>query len=113
MTKAERFAEEEAAAKRKLTESYRVLAQARARIRTEAKKATDKRRYQVGALADEAGLLTWTNAELAAAFTALAQHRAVSTEVGIPDAPLSDCGVFHGVSENGVAETGSRVSAAH
>ena len=42
-----------------------------AALRDEERKATDKRRYQVGALAEEAGLFAMSNTELAEVFAAL------------------------------------------
>ena len=76
MTKAERLAakiqrDKETLEKQRLAlaESEATLRleirQSEAALRDEERKATDKRRYQVGALADEAGLFAWTNAELA------------------------------------------------
>ena len=55
MTKAERLATKEAADRQKLDESRKALARTQALMREEARKSTDKRRYYVGALADEAG----------------------------------------------------------
>jgi hypothetical protein len=112
MTKAERLAAKEAADQQKLDDSRKALARTQALRREETRKATDKRRYAVGALADEAGLLAWSNADLRAVFTLLARL----ADAGQPVAVLEEClreptlGVG---AENGVAESATRVSAPH
>jgi hypothetical protein len=83
MTRAERAAEkvrkeraklaqQEWAAKMAALEQRKAIAQAEATVREETRKAVNKRRYHVGALADDAGLFAWSNADLAAAFAVLA-----------------------------------------
>ena len=73
MTKAERFAA-------KIERDKEALAQRQATSpRDVTRQATNKRRYQVGALADDAGLLAWSNADLAGLFTALATLKDVPT----------------------------------
>ena len=57
----------EEAADKQLEDSARRWRSRKPRLREETRKATNKRRYQVGAMADDAGLLAWSNAELAAA----------------------------------------------
>ena len=89
----------------------KALAESEAALREENRQATDKRRYQVGALADEAGLLAWSNAEIATLFARVVTLRAQSADLlatllAEPVPPAK-------ARENGVAETPSRVSAAH
>ena len=68
MTKAERLARRLPRDKESLEKQRLALAQNEAALREETRKETNKRRYQVGALADEAGLLAWSNDEIAALF---------------------------------------------
>jgi hypothetical protein len=63
----ERLARESRAAQRK------TILQAEAAVREETRKATNKRRYYVGFLAEEAGLFTWSNADLQKIFLAVAR----------------------------------------
>jgi hypothetical protein len=86
MTKAERLAakiarDKETLEKQRLAllESEATLRaeirQSEAALRDEERKATDRRRYQVGALAEEAGLFSMSNTELAEVFIALGALR--------------------------------------
>jgi hypothetical protein len=68
----EKRVEAQRVAKEKDAASRKAIMQAEASVREETRKATNKRRYHVGALADEAGLFAWSNADLAAVFTVLA-----------------------------------------
>ena len=111
MTKAERLAAKIARDKETLEKQRLALAQNEAALREETRKVTNKRRYEVGALADEAGLLAWSNAEIATLFARVVTLRAQSADLlatllAEPVPPAK-------VRENGVAETPSRVSAAH
>ena len=111
MTKAERLAAKIARDKETLEKQRLALAQNEAALREETRKVTHKRRYEVGALADEAGLLAWSNAEIATLFARVVTLRAQSADLlatllAEPVTPAK-------VRENGVAETPSRVSAAH
>ena len=83
MTRAERAAETVRKAKERLLEHERIakeqrlaqrkaIMQAEAAVREEDRKATNKRRYHVGAMADEAGLFAWSNADLRGLFGLLA-----------------------------------------
>ena len=106
MTKTERLAA-------KIARDKEALAHRQARLREVTRAATNKRRYQVGALADDAGLLAWSNADLAGLFTALATLKDVSNPIAVLQAILDDsqrCTVGCGT---GVAESATRVSAAH
>ena len=86
MTKAERLAAKIQRDKETLEKQHLAVAereatlraeirQSESALREETRQALNKRRYQVGALADEAGLLEWTNAHLTAAFAALGALR--------------------------------------
>ena len=79
MTKAERLAAKIQRDRDTLEKQRQVLADSEATLRAEIRhseaalrdeerKATDKRRYQVGALAEEAGLFAMSNTELAEVF---------------------------------------------
>jgi hypothetical protein len=106
MTKTERLAVQ-------IQRNKQALAQRQARLREVTRQATNKRRYQVGALADDAGLLAWSNADLAGLFTALATLKDVPNPVAVLEAILGDSQRCTVGCETGVAETPSRVSAAH
>ena len=111
MTKAEHLAAKIARDKETLEKQRLALAQNEAALREETRKVTNKRRYEVGALADEAGLLAWSNAEIATLFARVVTLRAQSADLlatllAEPVPPAK-------ARENGVAETPSRVSAAH
>ena len=111
MTKAERLAAKIQQSKDTIEKERKALAESEAALREETRQATDKRRYQVGALADEAGLLAWSNAEIATLFARVVTLRAQSADLlatllAEPVTPAK-------VRENGVAETPTRVSAAH
>lgn len=89
----EKLAEQERQDKERRAEQMKAIAQAEASAREETRKATNKRRYHVGALADEAGLFAWSNADLAAVFAVLAKL----AETPNPAAALEGM-----VGENGV-----------
>jgi hypothetical protein len=86
MTRAERAAEQVRKAKEKAEALERTQKEERVRqqeetrkaeavLREETRKMTNKRRYYVGALADDAGLFAWSNSEIAAVFAVLARLR--------------------------------------
>jgi hypothetical protein len=81
MTKADRVALREQQLQDKLALANRQLVQFHAKRRTASRADLNKRRYQVGALADEAGLFGWSNAELAEMFRVLACLRDASDPV--------------------------------
>ena len=111
MTRAERLAAKEAADKQKLEDSRKALALTQAALREATRKATNKRRYQVGAMADDAGLLAWSNAELGRVFAALARFTAIEHPGAVLETLLGDPdGLAVGVG-NGGAEARPRVSA--
>jgi hypothetical protein len=111
MTKAERLAAKIARDKETLEKQRLALAQNEAALREETRKVTNKRRYEVGALADEAGLLAWSNAEIATLFARLVTLRAQSAD--LLATLLAEPVTSAKATGNGVAETPSRVSAAH
>jgi hypothetical protein len=59
-------------AKAAVTEQKKAVAVAEGQVREATRRALHKRRYRVGALADEAGLFGYSDAELAGMFAALA-----------------------------------------
>jgi hypothetical protein len=67
----ERLAEQEREAKEQRANQRKAIAQAEAAQREETRKADNKRRYHVGALAQEAGLFVWSNSDLKAVFAVL------------------------------------------
>ena len=122
MTKAERLAAKIQRDKDTLEKQRQVLAESEATLRAEIRhseaalrdeerKATDKRRYQVGALAEEAGLFAMSNTELAEVFAALGALRAGERPGAVLEALVGYPERFSEGSENGtghdpVLETG-------
>jgi hypothetical protein len=74
VTKDQRLAEATRRAKEKLAKDRKALAYRQEQEREAGRKARDRRRYQVGALADAAGLLAWEDAALRELFAALYQN---------------------------------------
>jgi len=110
MTRAERAAEQvrkaqakldaqERQAKAERAERLRAIAQAKATAREETRKMTNKRRYFVGALADDAGLFVWNNSEIAAVFAVLAGMKDIPNPAAVLEGLLGENGV--GVSGSG------------
>lgn len=73
----EKRAEAQRRAKEKDVELAELERQAAATVREETRKATNKRRYHVGAVFDEAGLFAWSNAELVAVAAVLSRFAGV------------------------------------
>jgi hypothetical protein len=71
MTRAERLAQTEARAQAKLDADHKRLAQVQAQRREEERKARNKRRFAVGAMADDAGLLALSDVDLVGLFALL------------------------------------------
>jgi hypothetical protein len=90
MTRLERLAATEARAKTKLAVEQQRLVQIQGLRKAEEHKANNKRRYQVGTLADEAGLLSWDNSTIAALFCLLATLRDVPNPVGVLEGLLCE-----------------------
>jgi hypothetical protein len=68
----ERLAALELQAREQQASQRKAIAQAEARVRLEARKATQKRRYAWGALAEDAGLFAWSDADWQAVCAVLA-----------------------------------------
>lgn len=83
-----------------------------ATLRDETRKATNRRRYLVGALADEAGLLAWSDTDLAGIFAALAPLKAVPHPVAVLEAILGDAPQWSVGCEPGVDASMTHDSAA-
>ena len=111
MTKAERLAAKIARDKASLEQQRLALVQHEAALRDETRKATDRRRYQVGALADAAGLLAWSNDEIEALFARVVTLRAQSAD--LLATLLAEPVTSAKATGNGVAESATRVSATH
>jgi hypothetical protein len=82
--------EEQRRAKERDEAQRKVIAHAEAAVREETRKATNKRRYHVGALADEAGLFVWSNAEFKAVFAVLAVLADVPNPAEFLEGALTD-----------------------
>ena len=104
MTRAERAAAQVRKAKEKAEALERTQKEERVRqqeetrkaeavLREETRKATYKRRYHVGALADEAGLFAWSNADLAAVFAVLAGMKDITNPAAVLEGLLVENGV--------------------
>jgi hypothetical protein len=104
MTRADRLAQTEARAKAKLEAERKRLAGIQGAQRAEHKKLRDKRRYQVGTVADEAGLLAWEDTTLAGLFALLATLREAPNPVALLEGLLSDGGGSPGMSVDGRAD---------
>jgi hypothetical protein len=101
MTKLERAAEKARKEKEKLAEQERLaresraaqrktIMQAEASVRAETRKATNKRRYHIGAMADEAGLLAWSETDLQKVFLAVARLRETPNPGAVLESLLLD-----------------------
>jgi hypothetical protein len=73
MTRAERLAQQEARATARLAEDRKQLARVQAARKAAEQQARRSRWLAVGQLADQAGLLAWDDATLAAVFQTLAR----------------------------------------
>jgi hypothetical protein len=90
MTRSERLAKAEASAKEALEAERQKVRKIQAAMAVEARKATAKRRSQVGTLADEAGLLQWDDPTLAGLFAALGILAACPHPVAVLEGLLSE-----------------------
>jgi hypothetical protein len=88
----EKRAEEQRKAKERDAAFAEAVRQAEAAQRDVTRKDTNKRRYHVGALADEAGLFAWSNADIKAVFAVLAGLRDNSDPGGFLEGVLSENG---------------------
>src|SRR5215831_4136306 len=90
MTRAERAALREQRLKAQLNAKNRELAQVQAQKRAAERHARDKRRYHVGALADDAGLLAWDDATLSRLFTLVSPLTQMPNPEAVLEALLAD-----------------------
>jgi hypothetical protein len=86
----ERLAQAEASTRRKMETQRKHLAAIQAQQRAEAKKARDRRRYEVGQLADEAGLAELDDAVLRPLFGLLSTIASVPNPVALLESLLHD-----------------------
>lgn len=91
MTKTERIAERAHRLKQELEAKGRQLAQVQSQQREAARKAQNHRRFQVGKLADDAGLCGWDDATLTGLFQSLALLRECSSPVAVLESLLVGC----------------------
>ena len=112
MTRAERLAEQVRKATEKLAAQRQTVAQRKAVQKAALRQDVNRRRYRVGALADEAGLFVLDDATLAGLFALLGPLTQVPNPVAVLESLLGDpegpaLGAVHGM-----AEAGPRVSPA-
>jgi hypothetical protein len=90
MTRDERLALAEHRLKEKRAADQAALDKVYAQQREQARKARTRRRYAVGALADDAGLLAWDDSILSALFAALATLAEVPNPVAVLESVLTE-----------------------
>ena len=112
MTRAERAALREQRLKDHLAATRRHLAQVAAQNRAAARTARHKRRFQVGLLADQAGLFALDDAGLARLFAALSRLVAIPDPVATLEGLLCDAAGQPGTSVEGMAHAAHGVSPA-
>ena len=114
MTKQEQLEARLQRAQEKRAKDRAALASVKSALREQARKTRDQRRYHVGRLADEAGLLVWEDSTLADLFTLLATLQAVPTPVAVLEGLLRE-GDGHALAEAEADTIPGRngVSAAH
>jgi hypothetical protein len=96
----DKAAELERLLKERLSEQREETRKAKATLREETRKADNKRRYHVGALAQEAGLFAWSNSDLQAVFAVLARLTSTPNPAAILEGLLCENGVaVHGGDE--------------
>jgi hypothetical protein len=110
MNRTERLREQEVRAKEKLSKRRKTLADIRKARRAEEKRLNRQRYWVVGALADTAGLLALSNADLAVLFAALKPLVSVPNPGAVLEALLSDTETLAYLSGNGCAQTPSGVA---
>jgi hypothetical protein len=113
MTRDERLAQKEANDKKRLEDTRKKLAGTQAQRREIHRKDVNKRRYRVGAIADDAGLLAWSDADLSAVFAVLARLTDVAHPAAVLEGLLADGCSTPGRSVNGFACQDGSVSATH
>jgi hypothetical protein len=84
----ERLAALERQARAQHAEQRRAIAQAEALVRLEARKATQKRRYAWGVIAEDAGLFAWSDADWQAICAVLATLAATPNPAAVLEGVL-------------------------
>lgn len=97
MTRAQQLAERTKREKERLERQRKQVAQLEAQGREEARKARNRRCFQVGMAADEAGLFAWENGTLTELFVQLARLQDAPDPVKVLEGLLS--GTDAGFSE--------------
>ncbi|SRR5262249_31325198 len=90
MTRAERATLREQRLKAHLEAKSKELAHVQTQKRAAERHARDKRRYHVGALADDAGLLAWDDATLTRLFTLLSPLTQMPNPEAVLESLLAD-----------------------
>src|SRR2546426_10575766 len=109
-TRQQRLTEAEQRTRDKIDASKRTLLAIQAAQRALEKKARDRRRYQVGQLADDAGLLALDDAVLRPLFAVLHAMAGVPDPVAVLEAILQDVGGAPGRSVDACGHRGDGVS---
>ena len=104
MPRKERPADREQRLKQDLADVKRALKQAQAERREEERTARNRRRFLVGLMADEHGLLVWDDQTLAGLFQTLALLRETPNPIAVLESLLAaphwlDAGVAHGTAQ--------------
>jgi hypothetical protein len=94
MTRAERLAQQEANAVKRLAQARQTKSKLRAERRAAEEKELKQRRYRVGTLVEQHALFTLSDADLARLFAALAPLRNASNPVALLEA------LMRGVSDS-------------
>jgi hypothetical protein len=111
-TRLERLAAQKQRTIAKIAVAKEADARLAATIRAEARKERNARRYVVGTLADEAGLLAWANSDLVWLFTALARVADCQHPAAFLEGLLECAAPTLAVQEDGVAHPTDGVSPA-
>jgi hypothetical protein len=106
----QRLTEAEATARDKLELQQKAHATIQGQLRALEKKARDRRRYQVGLLAEHCGLVDLDDAALRPLFQMLAGVTRGSSPVAMLEALLKDLGATPGTSVDASGETASRAA---
>jgi hypothetical protein len=101
------------ATRAKIATQRKALAAIQSQQREEQRKARDKRRYQVGTLCDEAGLLGCDDATLRPLLALLSCLASVPNPVALLEGILADLSGMPGRSVDGFATPSECVSATH
>jgi hypothetical protein len=103
MTRDEVLVQREQRLKQQLAAANRDLGKVQAKQREEARKQRDHRRFQVGKLAEDAGLFAWDDATLAGVFQLVAKNGA-EMQAAVLESLLTAPGRLDSVSVNGTAQ---------